>query len=346
MRLEDFDYHLPAEFIAQHPCEQRDCSRMMVVHKKTKKVEHRHFYNVSEYLHKNDVLVINDSKVIPARIVGKKETGGMIDILLLSKKSEDSEHLHTWEVLLKPAKRVAVGTRILFHGECEAQIIERISEKKWAVTFLSNLPFEHFLEKFGRAPLPPYIKRNTNNATAADDIERYQTIYSRMPGSVAAPTAGLHFTQDILDALKKTGVHIVSVTLHVGYGTFLPVEADSIENHVMEKEFFEINEEAASMINDAERVIAVGTTSTRVIESAVDETGRLNPRTAHTGLYIYPGYRFKRVDGLITNFHLPRSSLLLLACAFAGRDLIFKAYTQAIENHYRFYSYGDCMLII
>jgi S-adenosylmethionine:tRNA ribosyltransferase-isomerase len=346
MKLKDFDYSLPEELIAQHPCERRDHSRMMVVNKNTQEVEHRQFYDLSEYLNKNDILVINDSKVIPARLTGKKETGGIIEILLLSKISNDSGSLHTWEVLLRPAKRVAVGTRILFDGECEAQILERISDKKWAVTFSTNLTFDHFLEKFGRAPLPPYIKRNRNSSESLEDIDRYQTIYARIPGSVAAPTAGLHFSQGVLDTLKKNSVHIVPVTLHVGYGTFLPIETNTIENHVMEEEFFEISKEAAAMINGAKRVIAVGTTSTRVIESAVDEAGRIKPISAGTRLFIYPGYRFKRVDGLITNFHLPTSTLLLLVCAFAGRDLIFKAYAHAIEDHFRFYSYGDCMLIV
>jgi S-adenosylmethionine:tRNA ribosyltransferase-isomerase len=346
MKLKDFDYHLPEELIAQYPCERRDHSRMMVVNKKTNKVERKQFYNLPEYLHKNDVLVINDSKVIPARLIGKKETGGIIEILLLSKKSEESRSLHTWDVLLRPAKRVAVGTRILFNGECEAQIIERISDKKWIVTFLTNLMFDHFLEKFGRAPLPPYIKRNRNSTESLEDIDRYQTIYASIPGSVAAPTAGLHFSQEVLDTLKKNSVHVVPVTLHVGYGTFVPIETNTIENHVMEEEFFEISEEAAAIINEAERVIAVGTTSTRVIESAADETGRITPISASTRLFIYPGYRFRRVDGLITNFHLPKSTLLLLVCAFAGRDLMFNAYTHAIEDHFRFYSYGDCMLIL
>lgn len=214
------------------------------------------------------------------------------------------------------------------------------------MTFSTNLSFDHFLEKFGRAPLPPYIKRNRNGAESLEDIVRYQTIYARTPGSVAAPTAGLHFSQGVLDTLKKNNVHIVPVTLHVGYGTFVPIETNILENHVMEEEFFEISKDAAAMINEAERVIAVGTTSTRVIESAVDETGRIKPISTSTRLFIYPGYRFKRVGGLITNFHLPKSTLLLLVCAFAGRDLMFKAYTHAIEDHFRFYSYGDCMLIL
>ncbi len=345
MRLKDFDYHLPEELIAQRPCTQRDHSRMMVVKKQTGAVEYKKFYDLPDYLQKGDVLVINDSKVIPARLTGRKATGGIIEILLLSRKCKASEPLQTWEVLLKPAKRVAAGTTIRFDEGCEAQIIERISDKKWIVTFRTNPEFDHFLEKYGRAPLPPYIKRS-NSIKSPEDADRYQTIYAMSPGSVAAPTAGLHFSQSVLETLKKKGVRIVSVTLHVGYGTFLPIVTDAVEKHVMEEEFFEISPKAAEMINAAERVIAVGTTSTRVIESAADETGKIKSSSAHTGLFIYPGYRFKRVDAMITNFHLPRSSLYLLVCSFAGRDLIEKAYNQAIDNRFRFYSYGDCMLIL
>ena len=346
MKLKDFDYHLPEELIAQHPCDLRDHSRMMVIKKKTEEVERNIFQNLPEYLKKDDVLVINDTKVIPARLIGKKETGGMIEILLLLKRGEDSRSLQTWEALLRPAKRVSIGTRIFFNGECEALVIDRVSDKKWVVEFLTSMKFDHFLEKHGRAPLPPYIKRNKDNTKSLEDIDRYQTVYARHPGSVAAPTAGLHFSQNILDTLSKTGVHIVPVTLHVGYGTFLPIETDIVEKHVMEEEFFEITKETAEVINEAEKVIAVGTTSTRVIESVADENGKIKPISAYTGLFIYPGYRFKRVTGLITNFHLPRSSLFLLVCAFAGKDLMMKAYDQAIENRFHFYSYGDCMLIL
>ncbi|MCX5845621.1 MAG: tRNA preQ1(34) S-adenosylmethionine ribosyltransferase-isomerase QueA [Deltaproteobacteria bacterium] len=346
MRLKDFDYYLPEKLIAQRPCDLRDHSRMMVVRRKTEEVDCKVFHNFPDYLQKGDVLVINDSKVIPARLIGKKETGGMIEILLLSRKCEASGPLPTWEVLLRPAKRVRVGTRIVFDGDCEARVIDRVSDKKWIVTFLISVEFDLFLEKYGRAPLPPYIKRNKGSAESPEDIDRYQTIYAKRPGSVAAPTAGLHFSQNILDTLKKNGVHIVPVTLHVGYGTFLPIETDSVEKHVMEEEFFEITKEAAEVINEAKRVIAVGTTSTRVIESAADETGRIKHFSAYTGLFIYPGYRFRRVNALITNFHLPRSSLFMLVCAFAGGDLMVKAYNQAIENQFRFYSYGDCMLIV
>ena len=346
MRLKDFDYHLPEKLIAQRPCDLRDHSRMMVVRRKTEEVDCKVFHNFPDYLKKGDVLVINDSKVIPARLIGKKETGGIIEILLLSRKCEHSEPLQTWEVLLRPAKRVRVGTRIVLDGNCEARVIDRVSEKKWIVTFLTSMEFNLFLDKYGRAPLPPYIKRNKNRAESPEDSERYQTIYARRPGSVAAPTAGLHFSQNILDILKNNGIHIVPVTLHVGYGTFLPIETDSVEKHEMEEEFFEITQESAEVINDARRVIAVGTTSTRVIESAADETGRIKHASAYTGLFIYPGYRFRRVNALITNFHLPRSSLFMLVCAFAGGDLMVKAYNQAIENQFRFYSYGDCMLIV
>lgn len=346
MRLNDFDYHLPEELIAQHPCDVRDHSRMMVVKKKTGNIDNKLFHNLPEFLNKNDVLVINDSKVIPARLLGKKETGGIIEILLLTKRCEGPGLLQTWEVLLRPAKRVAVGTRIQFNEECEAQIIERVSDKKWIMTFLASVKFEHFLEEYGRAPLPPYINRSKSGTHSLQDIDRYQTIYARIPGSVAAPTAGLHFSQYVLETLKQNGVHIVPVTLHVGYGTFLPIETDTVEKHIMEEEFFEITKEAAEMINEAERVIAVGTTSTRVIESAADETGKMKPMSAYTRLFIYPGYRFKRVNALVTNFHLPRSSLFLLVSTFAGKDLMRKAYAKAIENRFRFYSYGDCMLIL
>ena len=346
MKLKDFDYHLPEELIAQHPCNLRDHSRMMVIKRKMEEVECKTFQDLPEYLKKDDVLVINDTKVIPARLIGKKETGGMIEILLLSRRCRCSGPLQTWEALLRPAKRVSIGTKILLNGECEARLIDRLSDKKWAVEFLTSNGFDHFLEKYGKAPLPPYIKRNKENTKSLEDIDRYQTIYARHPGSVAAPTAGLHFSQNILDTLKETGVHIVPVTLHVGYGTFLPIATDIVEKHVMEEEFFEITKEAAEVINKAERVIAVGTTSIRVIESVADEAGKIKPLSTYTKLFIHPGYRFKRVDGLITNFHLPRSSLFLLVCTFAGKDLMMNAYNQAIENRFRFYSYGDCMLIL
>ncbi|MGA2332146.1 MAG: tRNA preQ1(34) S-adenosylmethionine ribosyltransferase-isomerase QueA [Syntrophales bacterium] len=346
MKLEHFGYHLPEELIAQTPCDLRDESRMMVVKRRTGDVECRTFRDLPEFAEKGNVLVINDTKVIPARLIGKKSTGGMIEILLLSRTSADPNSPEAWQVLLKPAKRVRVRARILFDTECEAQVIDRVSEKKWIVTFATDLAFGDFLKKYGRTPLPPYIKRRNNSLHSLADIDRYQTIYARFPGSVAAPTAGLHFSQNILDTLKKNGVYVVPVTLHVGYGTFLPIEADDVEDHVMEEEFFEITPEAADVINSAEKVIAVGTTCTRVLESAADEAGKIKPSSAYTRLFIYPGYSFKRVDTLMTNFHLPRSSLYLLVCAFAGKYLTERAYKEAVRNRFRFYSYGDCMLIL
>ncbi len=346
MRLEDFDYPLPEERIAQHPCRERDHARMMIVNRSTKDIIHDVFLNLPDYLKKDDTLVVNDSKVIPARLIGKKETGGFIEILLLSKKSEDTSHCSTWEVLLRPARRVRAGSRIFFEGYCDAVIISRTSDKKWLITFTAQTEFNHFLSQFGRAPLPPYIKRKQDDAGKDRDIDSYQTVYARMPGSVAAPTAGLHFSHHVLSVLKENGIIMAPVTLHVGYGTFLPIETDHVEKHRMEEEYFEISKNSADVINNAHRIIATGTTSTRVIESVADEKGKVKPLSSRTDLFIYPGYRFKRVNSLLTNFHLPRSSLFLLVCAFAGKDLIQRAYRQAIDHRYRFYSYGDCMLIL
>jgi len=346
MRLEEFNYNLPEELIAQQPSVERDRSRMMVVDRKRGAVGNKLFYDIPEFFKKGDVLVINDSRVISARLIGKKTTGGMVEILLLSGKGCPSSTSQTWEVLLRPAKRVNIGTRILLDDECEIEVIERISDKKWILKFETEIDFDNFLKKHGRAPLPPYIKRKKGSEKSLKDIERYQTIYARVPGSVAAPTAGLHFSTSVLTILKDRGIDIVPITLHVGYSTFLPIETEFVEDHSMEKEFFEIDAETAGIINQAKRVIAVGTTATRVLESVADKQGRIKQSSGYTGLFIYPGYRFKRVDVLLTNFHLPKSSLFLLACAFTGKDLIQEAYRKAIEEKYRFYSYGDCMLIL
>ncbi|MDD5712468.1 MAG: tRNA preQ1(34) S-adenosylmethionine ribosyltransferase-isomerase QueA [Smithellaceae bacterium] len=342
MKLKDFDYDLPAELIAQQPCEQRDRARMMVVKRDTGAIEHRGFFDLPFFLKKGDCLVINNSRVIPARLIAKKATGGLVEILLLHKAGSDT----LWEALLRPGKRVTEGLVLTIGERGQARIVERISDKKWLVSFEVDGAFDAFLEKYGLAPLPPYIKRARDNGLTAGDRERYQTIYAREPGSVAAPTAGLHFSPEVLNDIQAVGIDIAPVTLHVGYGTFVPVETENVEDHVMEEEFFEISPAAARLINEAERVIAVGTTSTRVLEAAADEEGRIRAGSASTGIYIYPGYRFKRVDTLLTNFHLPRSSLLLLASAFAGSDLLQKAYAEAVAARYRFYSYGDCMLIV
>jgi len=346
MKVKEFDFNLPEELIAQHPCEPRDNSRMMVVNRKLESIECRYFRDIPDYLNNDDVLVINDSKVIPARLIGTKPTGGAIEILLLSDKGTDSPRAHTWEVLLRPAKRVKIGTTIIFDKHARAEVIERTSEKKWILDFKTEQTFDSFLDKYGRAPLPPYIKRSRATEKDRHDLERYQTVYASMPGSVAAPTAGLHFSETILQKLTNRGVKIAPITLHVGYGTFLPLETEYVEDHRMEEEYFEIGKEVTQVLNEAQRVVAVGTTATRVLETVTDRTGTIQHCSGHTRLFIYPGYRFKKVDKLITNFHLPHSSLFLLVCAFAGKELIMKAYEKAIEEKFSFYSYGDCMLIL
>jgi S-adenosylmethionine:tRNA ribosyltransferase-isomerase len=320
---------------------------MMILQRKSGDIENRFFYDIDSYLETGDVLVVNDSKVIPARLIGTKDTGGLIEILLLTRiDAHADDPLVAWDVLLKPAKRIREGTHIHFGKAGEARVIKRISDKKWRMAFSTADGFEEFLRQCGTAPLPPYIKRKGMETNHINDLERYQTIYARMPGSVAAPTAGFHFSARIMEQLTRQGVSIVPVTLHVGFGTFLPIDADVIEQHRMEEESFDLKPEAARLINNAKRVIAVGTTATRVLESTADESGIVKPMAGTTDLFIYPGYRFKRVNGLLTNFHLPKSSLFLLASAFAGLPLLQRAYQIAIENKYRFYSYGDCTLIL
>lgn len=346
MKVAEFNYKLPVELIAQTPSGARDESRLMVLDRKSGEIQAALFKNLPGFLLKNDLLVVNDSRVIPCRLYGKKGTGAEIEILLL-KKREDT----IWEALLRPGKRVRENTIIYFGPDIEsdvrgeARVIKKLSEKAWLLEFKTETDFESFLKQKGRAPLPPYIKRSAQN-DAVPDIERYQTVYAKVPGSVAAPTAGLHFTPDVLAQLRNHGIGVAEITLHVGYGTFLPITAENVEDHVMEEEFFQIGEQSAADINRAQRVIAVGTTSTRVLESVADGEGRIKATSGSTKLFIYPGYRFKRVEGLITNFHLPKSSLFILAAAFAGKDNLLRAYERAIREKFRFYSYGDCMLII
>ena len=346
MQVKDFSYSLPEELIAQHPRPQRDASRMMKIDRGAKTIEDDLFAALPDYLEPDDVLVINDSRVIPARIYGKKATGAILELLLLTRRETNGE-AQSWEVMARPAKRMKEQDVIDLGHSCEALVVSRISDKKWLMTFCAKGGFENYLERFGRAPLPPYIKRKKSaDPDQTDDRRRYQTIYAKTPGSIAAPTAGLHFSPGILNALQSKGVQIAPVTLHVGLGTFLPIETEQVEEHVMHSEFYEISAESAAIINRAARVIAVGTTSARTLESAADRDGRLSAGSGETGLFIYPGYRFKRVNGLLTNFHLPRSSLLLLVSAFAGANLIRQAYEHAVKNRYLFYSYGDCMLIV
>lgn len=345
MDLKDFSYFLPHKLIAQHPCEKRDNSRLLFLNKKKETYADSFFFQLPDLLQNGDVLVINDSKVIPARLFGKKQTGAMMEILLLTKTKSDQES-QTWEALIRPAKRLRENDVINLEDNGKANVLARISDKKWLLEFFSPDGFDNYLEKFGRAPLPPYIKREKNVSPDIKDLERYQTIYAQTPGSIAAPTAGLHFSDDVMQTLRSRGILIAPITLHVGYGTFLPIEVNEIEKHVMESEYYEISPESSRIINNARRLIAVGTTSTRTLESACDHHGYVNTPSGFTNLFIYPGYQFKRVNGLLTNFHLPQSSLFLLVCAFAGTDLTKKVYAHAVENQYRFYSYGDCMLIL
>lgn len=338
MNLGTFNYHLPADLIAQTPCAERDGSRMMVIDRGRVSISHARFSDFPACLKKGDVLVINDSRVIPARLTGRKETGAAIEILLLSRVSMETPLCQRWEVLLKPTKRVSVGARIRFEQGCEAVVAERLSAKKWLLSFIMTIPFSRYLERYGKAPLPPYIKRRSNSTAFLDDLDRYQTIYARQPGSVAAPTAGLHFSEKVMAQLDERDVELAPVTLHVGYGTFRPIEAERIEDHVMEEEFLQVGEASAETINRAGRVIAVGTTAVRAIETTADETGLVHPGSSRSSLFIYPGYCFKRVDALLTNFHLPMSSLFLLVCAFAGTELMQQAYSRAVADRYRFYS--------
>jgi S-adenosylmethionine:tRNA ribosyltransferase-isomerase len=345
MELKDFSYFLPDELIAQNPCQKRDRSRLLFLDKNKGEMADSSFFQLPNFLQSGDVLIINDSKVIPARLFGKKPTGGILEILLLTRKESEKES-QTWEVLLRPAKRLSENDVIFLGNDCEAKVLARISDKKWLLKFFAQDGFEAYLNLYGRTPLPPYIKRKKNTEPDIIDRERYQTIYAKNPGSIAAPTAGLHFSDDVMQTLLSKGIQIAPITLHVGYGTFLPIESDEIEKHIMESEYYEINAESSQIINNARRVIAIGTTSTRTLESVADNNGYVQAKSGTTTFFIYPGYKFKRVNGLLTNFHLPQSSLFLLVCAFAGTDLIKKAYQHAVENRYHFYSYGDCMLIL
>jgi S-adenosylmethionine:tRNA ribosyltransferase-isomerase len=341
MLRKDFYYDLPQSLIAQYPSQERDMSRLLVLDRKTGKKTHVLFKNIIDYLRKGDLLVINNTRVIPARLLGEKEdTGGKIEFVLLKNKGKD-----LWEVMLRPGKRAKKGTRFVFGGGIlKAEIIDVVEEGNRLVRFFYNGIFEQVLDKAGIIPLPPYI------TSEIEDFERYQTVYSRFKGSAAAPTAGLHFTQKLMDRLKDSGIKFAELTLHVGIGTFRPVKTENIKDHHMHKEHYSIGEEACEAINrtkeDGGRVIAVGTTSCRVLETISSEEGFVAPCEGETGIFIYPGYRFKAIDGLITNFHLPESTLLMLVSAFAGRENVLDAYREAISMKYRFFSFGDAMLII
>ncbi|HWI55345.1 MAG TPA: tRNA preQ1(34) S-adenosylmethionine ribosyltransferase-isomerase QueA [Desulfobacteria bacterium] len=341
MNLDDFDYYLPEELIAQEPAKSRDKSRLLVLHRKSGMLEHRVFSDIIEYMRKGDVLVVNSTRVIPARLFGIKEgTGAKIEVVLLRRMD-----INTWEALVKPGRRVHPGTRIIFgDGLLAAQSLESTEVGGRVLRFEYEGVFEQILDKLGQMPLPHYIKKEL------EDKERYQTVYARTPGSAAAPTAGLHFTPELISDIRARGVDVVEVTLHVGLGTFRPVKTQNITEHKMHSEYYEVTEETADVINRARenggRLIAVGTTSTRTIETAADENGVIRPGSGWTDIFIYPGYKFKAVDRLITNFHLPKSTLLMLISAFAGRDSVIEAYQEAVSEGYRFFSFGDAMFII
>ena len=344
MHIDEFDYHLPEELIAQHPADKRDASRLLVIDRKTGKLEHRHFYNILEYLNPGDCMILNNSKVIPARLFGVKEiTGAKVEVLLIKRIEND-----IWEAMVRPGKKLHVGDRVSFmeDGSFSAKIVEHGEGGTRLVRFEYEGDFHEILDRIGRIPLPPYIERESGE----EDKERYQTVYCKEEGSVAAPTAGLHFTQELMAEAQKKGVRIAYVTLHVGIGTFRPVKCEIIEEHKMHFEEYEIDEANAAIINETKkaggRIISVGTTSTRTVESAASVDGTVEPGHGNTDIFIYPGYRFKVIDSLITNFHLPKSTLLMLVSALYNREHILEAYREAVKQEYRFFSYGDAMLII
>lgn len=340
MKTSDFDYRLPEELIAQTPLEKRDESRLMVLHRCDGSREHRSFKDVIGYLNPEDTLVVNDTRVLPARLIGKKAgSGGRIEFLLLKRLDGD-----TWEVLVKPGRKALEGVEVVFgEGRIRARILKHLDEGVRHVAFSYEGVFEEALDEVGVMPLPPYIH------ASLQDRERYQTVYARQTGSAAAPTAGLHFTPQLLEAIRAKGVAIVPVLLHVGLGTFRPVKVEDVASHVMHSEYYEVSPEAARTLNERRlaggRIVCVGTTSARTLETATTASGVVMPGSGQTSIFIYPGYRFKAVDALITNFHLPQSTLLMMISALAGRDRVLAAYREAVEERYRFFSFGDAMLI-
>lgn len=337
MLVTDFDYDLPQELIAQHPMELRDHSRLLVVDKKTGEIEHKHFYDLVNYLKPGDVLVFNDTRVIPARLHGTKDTGAHVEVFLLTRRDATD-----WEVLVRPGKKLQVGAKINFSDELSCEVIEHTDFGGRVVRFKYDGIFEEILDRLGETPLPPYI------TAPLEDKERYQTVYNRERGSAAAPTAGLHFTKELLQKIKEIGCEEVFVTLHVGLGTFRPVSEAKIEDHKMHKEFYTVSQEAADAVNKAKaegrRIIAVGTTAVRTLEAAGAD-GQLHAGSSWTNIFIYPGYKFRLVDDLVTNFHLPQSTLLMLVSTLSTREIMLQTYKKAVEEKYRFFSFGDAMFI-
>lgn len=340
MKTSDFNFYLPEELIAQHPLEKRDYSRLMVLDKATGSIEHKHFYDVLEYLNEGDTLVLNNTRVMPARLIGEKEgTGGKIEFLLLKRIEGDK-----WECLAKPGKKAKIGTTFTFgQGDLKCTVVDIVDEGNRIIEFSYEGIFEQVLDQLGEMPLPPYITEKL------DDKERYQTVYSKEKGSAAAPTAGLHFTNELLEKAREKRINIAYLTLHVGLGTFRPVKVDDVDSHVMHSEFYSLSEEDANLINQTKKsggkIISVGTTSTRTLETIGDENGFVKAQSGWTDIFIYPGYKFKVVDKLITNFHLPESTLIMLVSAIAGKENVMNAYNQAVKENYRFFSFGDSMII-
>jgi S-adenosylmethionine:tRNA ribosyltransferase-isomerase len=349
MHLSDFDYELPEELIAQHPLEQRDAARMLILDRERQTRNDSKFELLPEYVRAGDVVVVNNTRVFPARLIGRRDpSGGRVEVLLV-REVEAAGAYSIWEALVRPAHRLKDGARLRFgDSELRAEVLEGSARGLRLLKLEGDQPLESLINERGQTPLPPYIRRPTG--TSAEDRERYQTVFAREKGAIAAPTAGLHFTPEVIAALRARKARVVEITLHVGYGTFEPVRVEQIEQHRVASEFFQIRAEAAEVINESRaqggRVIAVGTTTTRALESAVDAAGRIEPGEKETELTIKPGYHFRVTDALLTNFHLPRSSLLLLVSAFAGRDFTLDAYHYAVAARFRFYSYGDCMFVI
>ncbi len=343
MQISEFDYELPDDLIAQNPLEKREISRLLLANRSKRILKDEQFFNFPNYLKKGDVIVLNDTKVFPARLFGKSETGGKVELFLVE-EIED----RTWETLARPAKRLKTGKKIEFNKDLSAEVLEKTSEGRVIVRFDCAEDFDEIIDKIGKTPLPPYIKRESFDLNK--DRRRYQTVYAKKRGAIAAPTAGLHFTPEILDEIRSKGVEITEITLHVGYGTFEPVRVSDLSEHKVMAEKFEISTETAETLNKAKsenrRIIAVGTTTTRALETSFSTNDNFKSGKQTADLTITPGYQFKAIDGLLTNFHLPKSSLLVLVSTFGGYNFIMRAYEHAVREKYRFYSYGDCMLII
>ena len=351
MELEEFNYLLPKELIAQQPLKQRDQSRMMVLNRNKESIEHSFFYCLPEYLKKGDLLVANDTRVIPARIFGRKKTGGWVELFLLDFIENETESSQVWECLFKTKGKIEAGSNISFSINLNADLLENLGKGMWKVRLNYKGTLENALEETGKTPLPPYIKRErTDNSCDSLDRERYQTVYASNNGAVAAPTAGFHFTDPLIRKIEQKGAEFTFVTLHVGLGTFQPIREQDPENHKIHKEHYKVTEGTAGKINRAyseeRRVISVGTTAARVLETMTGPEKTIKPGEGDTDLFIFPGYSFKSMDALITNFHLPMSSLLMLVSAFAGKEFMMQAYREAVEKKYRFFSYGDAMLIL